>query len=108
MLQHDAPTAVYRLYGVDEELLYVGISANIEVRWQNHATYSATWWPLVRREEIEWHADRYLALAHEYLAIISESPIHNRRRTAPHTERWRNREAAALLASLPEQQRPYR
>ena len=107
MLQRNAPTAVYRLYDAEDQLLYVGISANLTVRWKNHALYSGHWWPLVKREEVEWQADRYLAMAHEYLAIVREDPKHNRRRTPPRTSHWPNREAAALLDSLPPTLRPY-
>lgn len=101
-------TALYRLFNADGDLLYVGISANLSQRWKNHEVYSGRWWPLVTRKTIEWYADRYLALAHEFLAIYYEQPQHNRRRTAPLTYRWPNSEAAELLDNLPEGIRPYR
>jgi predicted GIY-YIG superfamily endonuclease len=108
MYEPDERTAVYRLYDATDRLLYVGISANPSKRWEGHKTYSCRWWPAVARKKIEWYADRYLALAHEFLAIHYEEPIHNRRRTAPHTADWPNAEAAELLDSLPEHVRPYR
>jgi excinuclease UvrABC nuclease subunit len=101
-------TALYRLYDANDRLLYVGITANLAQRWKNHSVYSCRWWPRVARKQIEWHDDRYLALAHEYLAIIGEKPQCNRRRTPPRTGRWPNRDAAELLAALPPGQRPYR
>src|ERR1043165_2412620 len=101
-------TAVYRLFDADGTLLYVGISGNPEKRWKGHEVYSCRWWPLVAHKQIEWHDDRYLALAHEFLAIHYEKPKHNRRRTAPQTYRWLNPEAAQLLDNLPEGVRPYR
>ncbi|GGX40372.1 GIY-YIG nuclease family protein [Streptomyces noursei] len=94
-------TALYRLYDASDRLLYVGISADPEKRWKGHSVYSSRWWKHVAKRVVEWHDDRYLALAHEYLAILRERPVHNRRRTPPHTTLWPNRTAAALLADLP-------
>ncbi|MFE2164852.1 GIY-YIG nuclease family protein [Streptomyces sp. NPDC059447] len=100
-------TALYRLYDADGRLLYVGISANPEQRWKGHEVYSGRWWALVTEKVIEWHADRELALAHEFLAIWREAPAHNRRRTPPNTSNWSNEQAAELLDNLPEGVRPY-
>jgi predicted GIY-YIG superfamily endonuclease len=108
MYEPDERTAVYRLYDTDGQLLYVGISADPSKRWEGHKVYSCRWWSSVVRKSIEWYADRYLALAHEFLAIHYEKPKHNRRRSAPLTDRWPNREAAELLDTLPEGIRPYR
>jgi hypothetical protein len=101
-------TALYRLYDADDRLLYVGISANPEKRWKGHSIYSARWWGQVTAKVIEWHGDRYLALAYEYLTILRERPVHNRRRTPPNTDQWPNEAAAALLNNLPWQQSPYK
>lgn len=101
-------TALYRLYDADEVLLYVGISADPDKRWKGHELYSGRWWHRVARTGIEWHADRFLALAHEFLAILREKPLHNRRRTSPNTDNWSNPEAAALLNDLPWPDGPYR
>lgn len=100
-------TALYRLYDADDRLLYVGVTADPDQRWKGHETYSCRWFSRVSRKVVEWHDDRYLALAHEYLAILHEKPIHNRRRTPPNTATWTNAAAAALLDDLPWPHRPY-
>jgi hypothetical protein len=94
-------TALYRLYDGNNQLLYIGISADPEQRWEGHALYNSQWWPLVAKKAIEWHDDRHLALAHEYLSIAREKPLHNRRQSKPSTDGWQNREAARLVEEGP-------
>lgn len=69
-------TALYRLYDASGQLLYVGIAANLEVRWRAHAKQQS-WWPEVARKQIEWHPDRFEAAAAEVRAIDTEGPLHN-------------------------------
>jgi len=70
------PTALYRLFGDEGALLYVGIAANFGRRWQEHAR-SQPWWPEVRRQTVEWHPGRGTAEDAEEAAIKSERPRHN-------------------------------
>lgn len=47
-------TALYRLYGKEGKLLYIGISQNPDVRWGQHST-TKPWWGEVEERKIEWH-----------------------------------------------------
>lgn len=69
-------TALYRLFGAENVLLYVGITTNPASRWREHANIK-TWWPLVARREVEWHDNRADALAAEAAAICDENPMYN-------------------------------
>jgi hypothetical protein len=75
----NVPTALYRLYAVGRRLLYVGIAADPESRWRQHAT-TASWWPEVVDKEVEWHPNRAEAAAAEIKAIDTEHPLHNKSR----------------------------
>ncbi|MFJ2752689.1 hypothetical protein [Streptomyces sp. NPDC087297] len=72
-LHPSRPTALYRLFGEADELLYVGIAYNPEERWRAHAG-SKYWWPDVVRGTVEWHATRPAAEAAESCALRSERP----------------------------------
>lgn len=69
-------TALYRLYDVDDRLLYVGISSDPPSRMQQHAA-DKPWWPEVADQRIEWLDSRTEALDAERLAIAGEHPRFN-------------------------------
>jgi prevent-host-death family protein len=69
-------TALYRLYDEAGTLLYIGISHQPEVRFEQHSK-SKEWWPHVARREVEWFNDRPTAAKAEEEAIRSEDPEHN-------------------------------
>lgn len=69
-------TALYRLRAADHRLLYVGISANPDLRWGQHSI-TKPWWSAVEHRELEWHESRALAEAAERAAIRSERPVWN-------------------------------
>ncbi|MDX3230582.1 GntR family transcriptional regulator [Streptomyces sp. ME19-01-6] len=69
-------TALYRLYGTDDRLLYIGITSQPGPRFTQHAA-DKPWWPQVVRREIKWFDTRPLAAEAEVSAIIDESPVHN-------------------------------
>jgi predicted GIY-YIG superfamily endonuclease len=71
------PTAVYRLYDVQDRLLYVGITVDLEQRWSEHSE-DKFWWHLVVRKQAAWHQTRGPAVAEEREAIRDEGPLHNR------------------------------
>lgn len=77
MTQAPGRTALYRLYGTDDQLLYVGITKNLKTRWGQHAI-SQVWWPQVARKEERWYPTRDAALKAEENAIRRERPLHNR------------------------------
>lgn len=68
-------TALYRLYGTDDLLLYVGTS------WKPSQRFSQLrqklWWPHVVSRQVEWHENRYLAFTAEESAVRNEKPVHN-------------------------------
>lgn len=75
-VKKDYPTAVYRFYSADGELLYVGVSMNLEGRLNSHKNWRERWQQFVRIE-LTWYPNRAEALAAETLAIETESPRWN-------------------------------
>lgn len=69
-------TALYRLYDEAGVLLYIGISHQPDVRFEQHSKVKE-WWPQVARHEVQWFDDRPAAAAAEADAIRSEDPEHN-------------------------------
>jgi predicted GIY-YIG superfamily endonuclease/antitoxin (DNA-binding transcriptional repressor) of toxin-antitoxin stability system len=69
-------TALYRLYDAAGTLLYIGISHQPDVRFEQHAKLK-DWWPRVARREVEWFDDRPSAAAAEAAAIRREDPERN-------------------------------
>lgn len=71
-------TAVYRFFGSDGGLLYVGITCRLHKRWQEHARdYASTWWPLVKSNTVQWFEQREDAELAEREAIRTEDPAYN-------------------------------
>lgn len=89
MSEQSERTALYRLYGADDGLLYVGITTEPKVRMKAHAA-DKSWWPEVATREFEWFDTRAEAAKAEIDAIRAERPVHN------HTHN-----TAAALALLP-------
>lgn len=69
-------TALYRLYGADDTLLYVGIAIDPDARWRQHER-EKHWWPLVARNTVAWFEKRLEALDAEAEAIRGEKPTYN-------------------------------
>jgi excinuclease UvrABC nuclease subunit len=76
------PTAVYRFFNADDQLLYVGITFNLGARFNAHERSSA-WWSHQRSVKVVWRDTRNEALAEESAAIQAEKPIHNVAGTRP-------------------------
>lgn len=70
-------TQLYRHYGANGELLYVGISLSAINRLIGHKT-AATWFPTIAKVEIEKFEDRQSAVKAEIKAIKEEQPLFNR------------------------------
>ncbi|MFI8191403.1 GIY-YIG nuclease family protein [Streptomyces sp. NPDC085946] len=79
-------TALYRLYNVAGDLLYVGISNNPENRLRGHRS-DKSWWHEVDGVSIHWFDTRYKASVAEAEAIAVEKPRHNRQGTEAHRAR---------------------
>jgi hypothetical protein len=69
-------TALYRFYGTDETLLYVGITDDPWRRWREHVQ-TQPWYPLVKHQAITWYEDRLAAEIAERVAIRRERPRFN-------------------------------
>lgn len=67
---------VYRFYGADRELLYIGITINPPARFTRHQA-GKSWWDDVVRIALEQHPSRESALLAEREYIITERPRHN-------------------------------
>jgi hypothetical protein len=63
-------TALYRFYDLTDVLLYVGITANVPQRFEDHRK-EKPWWPDVASKRIEWLPSREEAEAAERFAIVS-------------------------------------
>ncbi len=100
-------TALYRIWGEADLLLYIGISDEFGTRWKQHAK-AQPWWGEMRRLTIDaWYASREQAEAEEVTAIKAEKPKYNvahsvtrkprpRRRLQGGEENW-----AALTEAAP-------
>lgn len=71
------PTAVYRLFNVQGELLYIGMSVDPDSRFRYHRVVHG-WWSDVASIEVDRYPNRPLAADAEKRAIQSERPRHNR------------------------------
>ena len=69
-------TAVYRFFDVNCDLLYVGNTNNITVRWADHAA-SKAWYAKVHHMTVVWYKDKATAEAVERHAIDREMPGRN-------------------------------
>lgn len=76
---HQGRTALYRLYGAEDQLLYVGISHDPDGRWEIHKPLYAedSRRPAVVRRTVEWLPSRAAAEKAEIEAIKTEKPIYN-------------------------------
>ncbi|WP_327594629.1 GIY-YIG nuclease family protein [Streptomyces chartreusis] len=72
----NVPTALYRLHDDARALLYIGITNDLDRRFEQHQV-RAPWWPRVRWACVEWFPDRPSALLAEAAAIRAEDPEHN-------------------------------
>ena len=90
------PHSLYRFYGDDGALLYVGISANPAARFARHSDDKA-WWEEVRGIGMEPYPDRDSVLAAEARAIEVERPRYNLQRPTVSGRRRRGGPAASPL-----------
>lgn len=81
--------ALYRFYGHDDALLYVGITASLPGRLARHRG-DKPWWSEVARISVEHFPDRQSVLRAETGAIRTERPRYNKQQntqTATHRRR---------------------
>ncbi|MBD0743546.1 hypothetical protein [Streptomyces sp. CBMA152] len=69
-------TALYRLYDIESDLLYIGISRTPEDRFKVHARYQS-WWHLVEYIDLTWLPSYALARIEELARQRAERPPFN-------------------------------
>lgn len=69
-------TTLYRYFGAEHELLYVGISKHPLHRLGEHRVDKA-WWLKIESVSLTHYSTRAEALAAEQAAIVAERPLHN-------------------------------
>jgi hypothetical protein len=69
-------TAVYRVFGEEHLLLYIGMTNSIPIRWNGHEAVQP-WWDELRSLTVEWYESRPEADAAEEAAIRAERPKYN-------------------------------
>jgi predicted GIY-YIG superfamily endonuclease len=81
-MMDDEPTALYRVFGEADLLLYIGISNDFGRRWKQHAR-KQPWWDEKRRLTVDqWFDSREEAEAAEATAIMAEKPKYNKKHAA--------------------------
>lgn len=69
--------ALYRFWGADGALLYVGISNRPDLRWAQHAADKPWWGQVAHKEVCAWYSSRRAAEQAESMAIRCELPRYN-------------------------------
>lgn len=83
----DDPTALYHLYNVSDEVIYIGVTVAPAKRMEKHADESS-WWPEVAKRTMVWYPTRDEACEAETAAIQAEKPKHNQKqRSNPNSVR---------------------
>jgi len=72
------PTALYRICGEADALLYIGVTDDLPVRWNSHAL-KQPWWSELRSLTLELFDSREAAEAAETTAIKTEKPKYNKK-----------------------------
>ena len=70
-------TALYRIRGEGDALLYIGITCNLAMRWNGHQR-KQPWWDELRSLTVDWYDSRDEAEAAEEAAIKAERPKYNK------------------------------
>lgn len=69
-------TALYRIRGEADVLLYIGITNGPSIRWNAHQQ-AQPWWDELRSVTVEWFESRDEAEDAERAAILAEQPKYN-------------------------------
>jgi hypothetical protein len=76
---------VYRFFDADDQLLYLGITHNLDERWETHERIQPWWLDVVRRE-FTWYDTRAEAEHIERTATAAEKPRYDRSGNRPGAE----------------------
>lgn len=71
------PTAVYKHYNVNNDLIYVGVASDVTVRQSTHFKMSK-WQQEIQNVSVEWHYSRLRAEIREILLIKAFRPKYNK------------------------------
>lgn len=96
--------AVYRIFGDEQRLLYIGSSERPRQRWHEHRNRT-TWWPEARAYSLTWLPTREAAYEAESSAIKAERPVFNQvwqQISAPRKEPESVEEAQRVFDALDE------
>lgn len=73
---------LYRMFDTNGDLLYVGITMDVESRFRDHRR-EKQWWPEVRTITLEHFSDRATLKSAEQAAILREQPMFNVQNRTP-------------------------
>lgn len=77
---------VYRFFGADSRLIYIGSSEAPLKRQRQHES-STPWWPEVADVQVQRYPTIFEARAAERIAIDAEKPLYNKPRNSPRKRR---------------------
>lgn len=92
-------TALYRIWGESDLLLYIGVSNDFGTRWKQHAKHQPWWDEMRRLTADELFDDRDDAEDAEKAAIKAEKPKYNKRHLVPVEYKSRKLKAIAPAES---------
>lgn len=96
------PHVLYRIYDVDEALLYVGATTNPALRFVAHASFQP-WWTTAAKITLEHFSGIEKLAAAELAAIRTETPRFNRAHTdAPRSGSARRRNDETRVFKRPD------
>lgn len=76
-LYETKPTAVYKHYDINDNLIYVGVASDVTVRQSTHFKMS-NWQQEIQNVSVEWHYSRLRAEIREILLIKAFRPKYNK------------------------------
>jgi hypothetical protein len=91
----DVSTAVYRFFDAENQLLYLGITHDLEKRWGAHER-SQPWWLDVVRRQVAWYDTRKEAEHVEVAATATERPRYDRSGKRTDGREWEDRLALEI------------
>lgn len=100
-------TALYRIWGEADLLLYIGVSKNFGQRWKQHAKEQPWWDEMKRLTADEWFEYRSEAEEAEEAAIKAERPQYNKRHLVPVARKQRGTaQPVPVITALPPSPEP--
>lgn len=95
------PHYVYRYFGADDTVLYVGCTYDLKARHKRH-TISSEWFPDAVRRSHQEFPDKWTGRVAERVAIIMCRPVHNKTHNYWTIEFSLARELHSVMANRPD------